>query len=237
MRIVVGAAAGRARRSGHVRCWADVGRAALIAVALSVMVGCPMASAASGRGRRRCPPAYKQVLAADPEAVVYQAAARDGEEGEVYGCAYRSGRSYHFGPPLYGSSAGSGGTNPIALAGPIAAYGVEIFVSGLTQQSSAEIWVRDLLTGKVIHRMPNGSPAEPGDTGIGETTAIVVKSDGSVAWMARSGGPEGIQLRSIDRTGSHLLAASPEIEPDSLALAGSTLYWTQGGRAMSAKLE
>jgi len=83
--------------------------------------------------------------------------------------------------------------------------------------------------------MPNGSPAEPGDIGLGETTAIVVKSDGSVAWIVRTN--DGPQVRFADKTGEHLLAAaSPAIDPNSLALAGSTLYWTQGGKPMSAAL-
>ena len=86
--------------------------------------------------------------------------------------------------------------------------------------------------------MPNGSPAEPGDVGLGETTTIVVKRDGAVAWINRASRELGsIQVRSVDATGSHLLAASPEIEPDSLALAGSTLYWAEGGKPFSATLE
>jgi len=103
--------------------------------------------------------------------------------------------------------------------------------------SFEEVWVRNLATGNVIHRMPNGSPAEPGDVGLGETTAIVVKRDGAVAWIVRASAELGsIQVRSVDKTGSHLLAASPEIAPESLALAGSTLYWTQGGKPMSTTL-
>jgi hypothetical protein len=83
--------------------------------------------------------------------------------------------------------------------------------------------------------MPNGSPAEPGDIGLGDTAAIVVKSDGSVAWIVTTS--DGPQVRSVDKTGEHLLAASPEIDPTSLALAGSTLYWMQGGKPMSATLD
>ncbi len=126
----------------------------------------------------------------------------------------------------------------MALVGPVVAYGVgRAFEVDLSGRIFEEVWVRNLATGKLLHRMPNGSPAEPGDVGIGDTTAIVVKPDGSVAWIARASTElGGIQVRSVDKTGSHLLAASPEIEPDSLALAGSTLYWTESGKPMSASL-
>jgi hypothetical protein len=40
----------------------------------------------------------------------------------------------------------------------------------------------------------------------------------------------------VDKNGSRLLASSTEIDPSSLALAGSTLYWTQGGKSMSSPL-
>jgi hypothetical protein len=198
----------------------------------------------------KCPPADEGVMAADAQAVIYEAGTfvYEREEhkfvegpGGVFGCAHGAKRAHHLGPTSYGSgTSGSGGTYPIALAGPIVAYdvgesgGMEVLSN---RHTSNEIWVRNLRTGKLIHRMPNGSPAEPGDIGLGETTAIVVKSDGSVAWIVRAGERlGGIQVRSADKTGSHLLAASPEIAPNSLALAGSTLYWTQGGKPMSAAL-
>jgi hypothetical protein len=194
----------------------------------------------------KCPPANEGVVAADAQAVLYEASSIvyeseehkfvEGQE-EIFGCAHGAKRSYHIGLPPYGGPGGSGGVGPVALVGPIVAYDVgdDAPLKLPNGFSSNEIWVRNLRTGKLIHRMPNGSPAEPGDIGLGETTAIVVKSDGSVAWIVRTS--DGPQVRSADKTGEHLLAAaSPAIDPNSLALAGSTLYWLQGGKPMSATL-
>jgi hypothetical protein len=196
----------------------------------------------------KCPPANEGVVAADAQAVLYKASATvyqpeerkfvEGQE-EIFGCAHGAKRSYHIGLPPYGGPGYSGGVGPVTLVGPIVAYGVgeNGGIEGVTEtHSSNEIWVRNLRTGKLIHRMPNGSPpAKPGYVGLGDTTAIVVKSDGSVAWIVGTG--DGAQVRSADKTGEHLLAAaSPAIDPNSLALAGSTLYWTQGGKPMSATL-
>jgi hypothetical protein len=183
----------------------------------------------------KCPRVHVALLASDAQAVVYKAPSSEGLTGDIYGCAYSARRSYDLGGTPEGGSAGSSGTRPLALAGPVVAYGIgESYTSG---HSFREIWVRNLASGRVIHRMPNGSPAKQGDVGIGETTAIVVKRDGSMAWIARASEKLGsVQVRAVDRTGGHLLAASPEIEPKSLALVGGALRWTEGGRRFSASL-
>ena len=67
--------------------------------------------------------------------------------------------------------------------------------------------------------------------------AIVVKSDGAVAWIVRTDPEEGMyQVHALDQTGSRVLSTGSDIAPSSLALAGSTLYWTQGGEPHSATL-
>jgi len=45
------------------------------------------------------------------------------------------------------------------------------------------------------------------------------------------------EVRAVDKTGSRLLASGGDIDPTSLALAGSTLYWTQGSLPFSAQLQ
>jgi hypothetical protein len=41
---------------------------------------------------------------------------------------------------------------------------------------------------------------------------------------------------ALDATGEQVLAVGSNIAPESLALAGGTLYWTQSGKPMSAAL-
>jgi len=43
-------------------------------------------------------------------------------------------------------------------------------------------------------------------------------------------------LYAFDKTGERLLASGVELEPASLALKGSLLYWTQDGKPFSAVL-
>jgi hypothetical protein len=132
------------------------------------------------------------------------------------------------------------------LAGPVVAFDRYLSVylqPGVREEN--EIIVRNVATGAVLHRLPTGSPATPPkyrDVGIGPATALVVKRDGAVAWIVEiveesaSGAVVTYQVHAVDSTGSRVLAASSEIEPESLALAGSTLYWMQGGKPQSATL-
>jgi hypothetical protein len=167
-------------------------------------------------------------------------------------------------PSPYGSSTGgSGGVGHETLAGPIVAYEESSASGGLGADPTGRnvVIVRDLRTGRVLRKVPTGVPLkpEPRYVGVGNVVAIIVKSDGSVAWIADdyershpSGSPEVsyFDVYAVDKSGTRLLAAGSEIDPSSLALSvtgtnigqgshtapGSTLYWTQGGKPMSAAL-
>jgi hypothetical protein len=97
---------------------------------------------------------------------------------------------------------------------------------------------------RTLRKEPTGVPATLGSepefeaiAGIGHTTSIAVKSDGSVAWIVNPNEASGhYQVHAADTAGSRMLASGADIDPTSLALAGSTLYWTQGGRPQSALL-
>ncbi len=104
--------------------------------------------------------------------------------------------------------------------------------------------VRGLRTGRILHRVSTGARAPGGGGGVGPgpATAIVVKRDGAVAWITEAWirPPDTdlyFEVHALDRRGERLLALAPGIDPASLALAGSRLYWTQGGKPMSATLD
>jgi hypothetical protein len=159
---------------------------------------------------------------------------------EIDGCAYDTKRSYDLGPAPGKCGGGGGGCASVrheVLAGPVVAY--EEF--GANNEHGTADWlvvVRDLRTGRLLHREPTGTrTTTPSDVGAGPTIAIVVKSDGAVAWVLKTNADEGLyQVHAVDKSGSRLLASGSDIDPHALALAGSTLYWTQGGQPFSAPL-
>lgn len=97
-----------------------------------------------------------------------------------------------------------------------------------------------LKTGRMLHKLPTGTATVSEWIGVGPTAEILVNASGAVAWIARvedeQGTPQGYEAHEADKSGAQTLATGTEIAPNSLALAGSTLYSTQGGKPASAAL-
>jgi hypothetical protein len=111
---------------------------------------------------------------------------------------------------------------------------------GQPEQEEWIVFVRDLRTGRVLHMLPTGTATVKGWKGVGPTTQIVVSAAGAVAWIARvvdeQGRQQGYEVHAADKAGSRLLATGANIEPNSLALVGNTLYWTQESKPYLATL-
>jgi hypothetical protein len=181
------------------------------------------------------------VVASDRLAVVYKAPGppQEGEEGfpTIFACA-RGHRHYTLGEPAEFGPEGGGGVAGERLAGTMVAY-EKSRVEGFPEPGHVYrvIFVRDLLTGRVVHEAATAGAKFPGDVGKGSAEKIVLKRDGSVAWIVQTERePDEFQIRAVDRTGSRLLAAATDIAPGSLTLRGSTLRWIQGGKPTYAIL-
>jgi hypothetical protein len=188
----------------------------------------------------KCPPAHAHVLIADEQAQVY-----DEPFEEIYGCIHGSRHPQALGSIPKFSSQGGGGIELLRLTGTVVAYTEISKQEGEGGSARFLIIVRNLRTSKVLYKVPTGpsNKTEPNpDTGSGSARAIVVKSNGSVAWIAEnyeksSPSVNYYELHIIDRSGSQTIATGTEINPTSLALTGNTLYWTQSGKPMSVSLE
>jgi hypothetical protein len=172
------------------------------------------------------------LVAADARALLFSRS----EGHEIFGCAFGHSRTTYLGQRYEcgNGESGCGGVQQETLAGPLAAYESEHDPGGIPHRV---VVVRSLSSGRVIRKLPTGTPHGPEEVGGGPTTAIVVKDDGAVAWIVETSGlPEEYEVRAADRSGSRLLARGQDISPGSLALAGSTLYWTQGNKPFSSPL-
>lgn len=199
---------------------------------LPLLVVAPVSDARTRHARHpHCPEVGKFALVTNAQAEVYEAEGRFAHAREMFACAYASGHAYALGPGPYPNS--GVGIEKETLTGSMVAY--EEFVVGgkndeYTSGPTTSYWhviVRNLRTGRVAR-------AE-GISGFVED--IVLKSDGAAAWIVdTSVQPEEHTIVAFEKTGTHTLASGPRIAPSSLALAGSTLYWTEDGRAASAVL-
>ena len=181
------------------------------------------------------------MIARNIRAVVYRAHPAGAEIYEYRGCVYGSRRSFRLGIELVsGSPYASFGVRNVTLAGSTVAYESERSNgTGEFERSERYVLVTDLRTGGVLHKVPTGASRHPElkVIGAGEVRAIVAKSDGTVAWVNDTVQAENrFEVHALDKTGERVLAVGSNIVPTSLALAGSTLYWTQGGKPFSATL-
>jgi len=110
-------------------------------------------------------------------------------------------------------------------------FGFALWVNGAFDS----VQVIDMVAGKRIFRAPPAGP-EPPDGGIDpEVRSLVLKRDGSIAWIATNWA-EVPEVRRHDKAGSALVDSGTAIDPGSLGLGGSRIYWMRGGSARWATL-
>jgi hypothetical protein len=146
------------------------------------------------------------VLLADEQAELYIVKERlprfYGPEPVVRGCARGQSRSYLLGEAeeRLGSSSGGGSSGVYleTLAGPVVAY-AEAYGGKYGEQSSAyEMVVRNLATGRVLHKVITETlKPEAMSVAVGPLVALVVKSDGAVAWIVETGFPKEYRVYAI----------------------------------------
>jgi hypothetical protein len=216
---------------------AAVGTVSVLVLFASLTSSSAPAAGARHKARPKCPYSAAESVIANSQAEVYGAPGRGTYEGldEAFGCAYAQGRSYRLSTieECLGSSSGGCGVSfeLEILAGSVVAYTAE--AKGPQRYG---VFVRNLRNGRLLHVATSAT---------GPVEDLVVKSDGAVAWVVQkrprpenlSGPPAESEIYAFDKSGKRLLASGTEIAPNSLALAGSTLYWTQGGKAFSAPLK
>ncbi len=145
----------------------------------------------------------------------------------------------------------------IALAGTMLAYATYSPEPSRYYICDCRHWgitVVDLSTGRVVHRVPTGphhgtvkpegsleeKKPDHGDlyVGVGPAEQVIVKPNGSVAWIAedfiawleafregREHEPPTYELRVIDQTGERLIASGATLDPHSLVFHGDRLEY------------
>jgi hypothetical protein len=114
---------------------------------------------------------------------------------------------------------------------------VDTFSCGPGGTASA-LDLRRTRDGRRVRRVA-AAPSAPGS--LADVTDLVLRGNGTMAWIVeRRDSPTAPPRYELRRSGSgassSVLAQGVDIAPGSLALAGSTLYWTQAGTAHSAPL-
>jgi hypothetical protein len=215
---------------------------AYVACALAFLATTGMASARSGESgvAVKCPRVTRHIVAANAQAEIFEASS------DVFGCAYGRTKAYRLGSrPECGAPVCFGVKHEL-LAGAVVAYESYFTSEGVGRWY---VVVRGLRNGRMLRNVPTGIPLkhQPENAGVGPIVGLVVKPNGSVAWIAEdferstpttstSEEARYYDVYASDKAGTRLLASGLDVSPSSLALAGSTLYWTQGGKPESSVL-
>ena len=152
-----------------------------------------------------------------------------------YSCAHRYNRRFLLAESEF---AGEDEYGPFRFAGPFLAYA--FFPScAACEERQGSVMVQSLRTGRHLY---DAEAIEHLDTGDESVTDLVVKRNGSVAWIAihddppATDGEQDIEVNKRDRSGRARLDTGPGLGPRSLELRGSTLSWSKAGQRVSATL-
>lgn len=203
------------------------------AMGLMSLIACVIVAGSAGSASARgasvaCGPAHAKTLVADRSARVYS------RGGNVYGCARAGHGSFRLGSKANSMSEGRAG--PIALAGVNVAYGLTYYG---VDTISADVVVRSLTNGAVLRRESSWI-GTVGPEYFQTVDDIVVKRDGSVAWIASagsviSGKATETEVEKSDKISSDaLLGKNKRIRRHSLRLHGSEVTWLIGSNQKAA---
>lgn len=180
------------------------------------------------QGSAVCGPKHAKTLTDNRAARVYL------KGGNVYGCARAGHHSYRLGSASNSMSEGRAG--PVALAGVDVAYGLAYYG---VDTVSADVTVQSLTNGAVLRRVDSWSGSTPPEY-FQTVDDIVVKKDGSVAWIATagsiiSGRGTNTEVEKSDKISSHaLLGKGTNIRKHSLRLHHSKVTWLIGSNQKAA---
>jgi hypothetical protein len=190
----------------------------------------PGAGASTSAPRADCRTAAT-TIDAGPGGRVYFRRTRDPDR--VYLCSYRSGRRTAIG---WDDCFNANGVLLVRFTRRFVALGLWSCGPGGT---SAAVELRRTRDGRRVRRILRPAGDDPAELEV--LTDLVVRGDGAIAWIVElrdsADADPRYQLRtSVAGSTGTLIAEGTDIQPHSLALAGSTIYWTQAGTPRSASL-
>jgi hypothetical protein len=192
-----------------------------------------------------CRPGHAHLVEADKQAQVYEAGSREGVS-RIMGCVYNSRHQFLVATSAGGSGGGSG-AHVVQLLGTLVALEGETNIPEYLDELDY-VYVIDLRIGRTIRESGTGPPdysrehPRYGQFDAGPAASLVLRPNGDLAWITdtpkfRVTSAGAHQVYTLEGSERHMIASGDNIEERSLALAGETIYWTQGGKPFSAPLK
>ncbi len=202
-----------------------------VAVVMAVCAAGAVAASAGGQAGKRsasrgCYPKGSRTIAKDKAGRFFHIARN------WYVCAFKQGTPRQLGHIVPGA-----GVTPWARSAKVSGRYLAVFFLGPTGfngqpgRPPSAVAVYDMATGqRTFYERVRGPENLPPATG----GNLVLKPDGSVAWMSRATSTGIWSVNRHDSTGTATVDSGPQVDPHSLAAGGSWLYWTDAGSPRSA---
>jgi hypothetical protein len=201
---------------------------ALLVAAAALLLLSPSGTAAAKSHRPTCFPPHSKTIAADAKVRVFQTRKVVQHTHVLYGCLLRRKRPVTFLLPDFPT-----GFGPIVLAAPFVAYGDYSDCAAAFCNPNSVV-LQDLRGGQ-------GKPVQ-GQVSVATVYDLVLKPNGSLAFIAStfdSNGAiiPGLSVVKVEHGATPVvLDSGAGVTSGSLALAGTTLYWTDGGAPRTAPI-
>ncbi|HLY47973.1 MAG TPA: hypothetical protein VKR21_02155 [Solirubrobacteraceae bacterium] len=213
-----------------MRMGCALGAVVIATAACGSSTAAPTGSTADAMTAASCGAHFARTLVANSRARVFV------QGGSVYGCALGHRRVYLLGRSALGVAAGQGRVGAVALGGVDAGYSTTQMG---VDTGSTEVVVRRLDDGRTLHTA-SATTRSLGPESFQTVDALVVKSDGAVAWIASGSSiirhNNEVEVDRIDRRGETTLDRGSGIGARSLRLRQSQLSWRHGNVTRSSRL-
>lgn len=199
-------------------------------MALVAMLVVAVSASAAARTKSACDAPHAKTTIATADARLFRVPG-----GRSFACLYRVGRKVSLGTSITGAGPHFTVLRQPRLAGVYVAY-VRFNVE--YDLADARVVVRDLRSGRVVHRADAAHRTVPVDASVSD---LVLSQTGAAAWITRDESTNPFQHFEVWKADSHAsqpveLDSGPDIAPGSLALSQSTVYWTSAGQPRAAPL-
>ena len=197
--------------------WATGGAVAIVIAVRSVGAVAGDRAATAPTASRGCYPKSTTTIVQDKAGRFYFAG------GKWYVCAFKQGT-----PRIVYNRTGRSGV--VDRSAKVSGRYVAFLVVG---PGPSSMRVFDMVTGHPTFSAYTYPPGPPSSL---PSANLVLKPDGSVAWLSKSTVNYTVTwyVNRHDSTGTATVDSGPGIEPQSLAAGGSWLYWTDAGSPRSA---
>jgi hypothetical protein len=193
-----------------------------------------VAAAGPVRKRPTCFPEHSRTVASTKDVRVFSVITHPRDEGEVayatvtYGCLLRRKR------PL---KLGSVDPKTLVIQGHRIAFYTWWRYSAEHCYGEAGVSDLDTRSSRRFRERDNANAPVRIALGVGGTMAFALPLDNSCRLYGNGSPPPQWEVRTYGPTGLQRLDVSPDIDPNSIAVAGHWLYWMRAGEPRSARID